>query len=189
MYNYAYGQEVVETGMPFWLIIAIVCVFGPILLWWSSSMFVVTKEATLKMIQRFGRHKRVARPGLSLKAPWPIDKVAGIQSMQILMLRIDVTLVTTDKAVLVVPVTVQYCVKSEEEDSVKLAFYRLSNVESQIGSYLENEARAAGGMMTMGEIFKSTQEIRKAIKEALDVKFEEYGYDIIDAQVTDPQPI
>ena len=182
------GANEVSTGMPFWMIITIAGVSGLILLGWLTSTIVITKEATLQMIQRFGRHTRVAHPGLSLKAPWPIDSIAGQQSMQVLMLKIDVTLVTTDKAVLIVPVTVQYCVKSENEESVKLAFYRLSEVQKQIGAYLENEARAAGGKMSMGDIFQSTQEIREAIKKALDTKFEEYGFDIIDAQVTDPQP-
>lgn len=181
-----YGQ-VVESGMS-WITIGIIVVCGLIFLGWVMTMIVITSEATLQMIQRFGKHRRVARPGLSLKAPWPIDVVVGEQSMQVLMLKINVTLVTTDKAVLIVPVTVQYCVKAENEESIKLAFYRLSEVEEQIGAYLENEARAAGGKMSMSEIFQSTQEIRAAIKEALDVKFEEYGFDIIDAQVTDPQP-
>lgn len=180
-----YGENEMLTTI---LTIGVVIVCGLIFFGWLSTMIVITSEATLKMIQRFGKHKRVARPGFSLKAPWPIDAVVGEQSMQVLMLKIDVTLVTTDKAVLVVPVTVQYCVKASDEESVKLAFYRLSEVKKQIGAYLENEARAAGGKMSMGEIFQSTQEIREAVKTALDKKFEEYGLDIVDAQVTDPQP-
>ncbi|MEA2007198.1 MAG: hypothetical protein U9O20_03520 [Patescibacteria group bacterium] len=76
-----------------------------------------------------------------------------------LTLKIDVTLTITDNAILIIPVTVQYCAK-DYDGSINLTFYGLE-IKKQIGAYLKNKARDAGDRISMGKIFRKSEKPSK----------------------------
>lgn len=150
-----------------------------------SNMIFIVREKTATIVERFGKFSFVAQKGLNIKFPYPIDKIVGGVSLQILELKSDITAKSKDNAFLTIPIKIQYRVL---ESKIREAFYELDNPEKQMGSYVFNIIRAKSSTLTMDELFQSKNEFEKTVMEELNTKFENFGYVIDNVLVDDPQP-
>ena len=82
-------------------------------------------------------------------------------------------------------VSVQFRVLEEEAYN---AYYRLSNPESQIQSYVFDVVRSTVPRMELDETFASKADIASAVKDKLQSVMHQYGYEIMEALVTDLAP-
>lgn len=150
-----------------------------------NSMIVITRQQTANVVETFGQYSNIKSAGLTFKAPWPFQAVAGWMNLRIQELGQEISVKSADNAFLLVPVKIQYKVMASK---VKEAFYELDNPERQILSYVFNVVRSKANDMDMDEIFQSKDAFEKAVAESLKEQFAKYGYEIVNVLVDDPQP-
>jgi regulator of protease activity HflC (stomatin/prohibitin superfamily) len=148
-----------------------------------GSFFTVS-TAQVAVITRFGKFLRVADPGLNWKFPF-IDKVAGRVSLRVNQITLTMETKTKDNVFVTIPISVQNRVRPE---NVYDAYYKLSNPEEQIQSYVEQVILGHVPGMTLDEVFASQSGIASAVKKELDADMAGFGYEIVNVLVTDIVP-
>ncbi|RMD77444.1 SPFH domain-containing protein [Candidatus Dojkabacteria bacterium] len=149
----------------------------------ASSLFIVEQQ-TVAVIERFGRFVRVARAGLNFKIPL-IETIAGRLSLRVLQLDVKAETKTLDNVFVNVIVSVQYFVLN---DRVFDAFYKLNSPDRQINSYVFDVVRARVPTMNLDDLFEKKDEIALAVKNELNETMREFGFEILNALVTDIEP-
>jgi regulator of protease activity HflC (stomatin/prohibitin superfamily) len=85
----------------------------------------------------------------------------------------------------VIPVSVQYQVLA---DKVSDAYYKLTDPEKQIESYVYNVILGHVPKLALDEAYLEKDQIAKAVKDELDSTMENFGFSIVRALVTDIVP-
>jgi len=156
--------------------------FGLILL--ALAIFVV-RQQTFAILERWGKFNRVAGPGIHVKVPI-MDRVAGKVSIRVQELNVSIKTKTNDNVFVDLLIAVQYFV--DGEDKVWDAFYRLTNPQAQMESWIFDNVRAKVPGMILDSVFENKEEIAKEIEESLSARLSEYGYKLVRALVNDIQP-
>jgi len=164
------------------IFLGILALYGLIVLF---SIFVVTRQKTSKILTLFGRFHKATSPGLSMKLPWPFVTMDGVIELNIQEIKGEVTVKSSDNAFLTIPWALQFKVI---ESKVKEAYYELDDPQAQMTSYILNTLRGEASNLTMEQLFKSNESFEKAVDETLSLRFDKYGYEIINVLVDDPQP-
>lgn len=154
-----------------------------ILLLFLVGFYVVTQQ-TAKIIERFGRFKKVSQAGLHWRIPF-VDRIAGTLSLRIQQLDVKIETKTKDNVFVNVVVSVQYHVHHQK---VIDAFYRLQQPEFQIRSYVYDVVRARVPVIKLDTVFETKDEIALAVKNELSEIMDDFGYSILKALVTDIDP-
>ncbi len=149
--------------------IVAILVLGTIL----GSFFTVS-TAQVAVITRFGKFLRVAEAGLNWKRPF-VDTVAAIVSLRVNQITLTVETKTRDNVFVTIPISVQNRVRPEK---VYDAFYKLSDPQPQIKSYVEQVILGHVPGMTLDEVFASQSSIAAAVKHELDTDMTGFGYEI-----------
>jgi len=144
----------------------------------------MVKERTYYVIQRLGRFKKMASPGLGFIIPF-IDKRAGIINMRVQQLDVNVETKTRDDVFVQVRVSVQFQVMSNK---LWESFYALDNPRHQISSYIFDDVRAEVPKMELDDVFAKKDDIAQAVRNNLAEAMDQYGYLIIIALITDIDP-
>ncbi|PWH07479.1 SPFH domain-containing protein [Brachybacterium endophyticum] len=149
----------------------------------TSIMFTVHTQENV-IVERFGKFKRVATPGLNVKAPF-VDSTTRPISLRIQQLEVNIESKTKDNVFVTVPVAVQYVIK---EDQVVDAYYRLSNPENQIRSYVFDTVRSALSGLNLDQAFESKDDIARSVENTLSERMREFGFNIVNTLVQDISP-
>jgi len=157
-------------------------IFGVVLL--ALAVFMV-KQQTFAIIERWGKFTRVVGPGLHVKVPI-MDRVAGRVSIRVQELNVSIKTKTSDNVFVDLLIAVQYFV--DGEDKVWDAFYRLTNPQTQMESWIFDNVRAKVPAMILDSVFENKEEIAKEIEMSLSARLSEYGYKLVRALVNDIQP-
>lgn len=152
---------------------------------WSTSTIVITRQQTTRMVETFGKFSSARSAGLSFKAPWPIQTAGPEFSLRILEISEDVTVKSSDNAFVSVPIRVQYRV---DPARAKDAYYKLSDPEGQIRSYVVNQVRSTASGLSFEALFRSRDEFEGDVAETLTERMGTFGYIIENVLVDDPQP-
>jgi regulator of protease activity HflC (stomatin/prohibitin superfamily) len=149
----------------------------------TSLMFTVhTQEAII--VERFGKFKRVAQAGLNFKTPF-IDSTTKPVSLRVQQLEVNIESKTKDNVFVTVPVAVQYRIREEQ---VIDAYYKLSNPEAQIRSYVFDTVRSALSGLELDQAFESKDDIARSVENTLSERMREFGFNIINTLVQDISP-
>ncbi|MBK9344029.1 MAG: SPFH domain-containing protein [Dehalococcoidia bacterium] len=148
-----------------------------------SGLFTVEQQ-TAAVVERFGKFRRVAGPGLNLKVPF-IERVAGRINLRVQQLDVTVETKTKDNVFVHISVAVQYMVLGEK---IYDAFYRLDQPTVQITAYVFDVVRARVPKMELDDVFERKDEVAIAVKEELSGEMDTFGYIIVQALVTDIDP-
>jgi regulator of protease activity HflC (stomatin/prohibitin superfamily) len=143
------------------------------------------RQQTFAVVERWGKFNRVVGPGLHAKVPI-MDRVAGRVSIRVQELNVSIKTKTNDNVFVDLLIAVQYFV--DGEDKVWDAFYRLTNPQTQMESWIFDNVRAKVPGMTLDSVFENKEEIAKEIEESLSARLGEYGYKLVRALVNDIQP-
>ncbi|MBN1637443.1 MAG: SPFH domain-containing protein [Ignavibacteriales bacterium] len=157
---------------------------GLFVLIFLTKMFFMVKQQTTVVIERFGRFKKIAYPGLRMKIPF-IDQIIARVNMRIRQLDVGVETKTDDDVFVMVQVSVQYFVIPEK---VYDAFYKLNNPEGQITSYVFDVIRAEIPNIELDDVFREKDRVAQSVKESLSDVMKDYGYDIVKSLITDIDP-
>lgn len=149
----------------------------------SSLAFIVAQQNIL-IIERLGKFHKIAQPGLHFKIPL-IDVIKGELNLRIKQLDVSVETKTEDNVFVHIIASVQYRVLNHE---IYKAFYTLENTEQQIQSFVFDVIRAHVPSMTLDNVFSKKDEIAKSVRSELKEIMNNFGYDIMQALITDIQP-
>lgn len=157
----------------------------------AAIFFVITVLKTMYtvrtysagVVERFGKFNRVARPGLQFLVPY--CETVRLIDLQVRQAVVNVETKTKDNVFVTIPVSVQYQVV---ESKVFDAYYRLSDPQRQIESYVFNSILGHVPTLTLDEAFEQMQQISAAVKKDLDDVMDTFGYNILRALVTDIVP-
>jgi regulator of protease activity HflC (stomatin/prohibitin superfamily) len=150
----------------------------------SPFTFFTVRTSEVAIVERFGKFKRLAQPGLNLKIPL-FDWVAGRVSLRVSQINLVMETKTADNVFVTIPISVQNRVRAE---TVFDAFYKLTNPAEQIKSYVEQVILGHVPSMTLDQVFASQSSIALAVKKELDVDMSAFGYEIVNVLVTDIVP-
>jgi len=155
-----------------------------LLLYVLFGSFFTVNTAEVAVITRFGKFLRTAQPGLNWKSPF-FDSVSGMVSLRVNQLPLTMETKTKDNVFVTIPISVQNRVRPEK---VYDAYYKLSDPEAQIKSYVEQVILGHVPGMTLDEVFASQSSIAAAVKQELDADMAGFGYEIVNVLVTDIVP-
>ena len=162
------------------LLILLFMLFGGL----RSSIIFTVHTQTNVIVERFGKFHKLAKPGLNFKVPF-IDSVSRPISLRIRQLEVNIESKTKDNVFVTVPVAVQYVVR---DNQVVDAYYRLSDPEGQIRSYVFDTVRSALSGLDLDEAFESKDDIARSVEETLSHRMVEFGFNIVNTLVTDISP-
>ena len=145
---------------------------------------VIVPQQTMGVIERLGKFSRVLGPGLNFKIPI-IERVAGKESIRIRQLDVPVETKTQDNVFVNLGVSIQFLAISEK---IFDAFYKLTDVNQQITSYVYDVVRAEVPKKTLDEVFESKDVIAQTIKAELSESMDDFGYSIVNSLITDIDP-
>ena len=148
-----------------------------------SGLFTVEQQ-TAAVVERFGKFRRVAGSGLNIKIPF-IERVSGRLNLRVQQLDVTVETKTLDNVFVHIVVAVQYMVITEK---IYDAFYRLDRPTVQITAYVFDVVRARVPKMELDDVFERKDEVAIAVKEELSGEMATFGYQIVQALVTDIDP-
>lgn len=159
------------------------CLILVLLITLFSSFFTVGQQ-TIAIVERFGKFSRLAHPGLNFKIPF-VERVAGKMTLRVQQLNVKAETKTHDNVFVHIIVSVQYYVL---QSKVYEAFYKLDNPELQINSYVFDVVRAKVPKIVLDDLFEKKDEIAIAVKEELNETMVGFGFEILNALVTDIEP-
>jgi len=166
------------------LYLSVLAVLALFVLFTIFGSFFTVPTAQIAIIARFGKFLRVANAGLNWKWPF-IDAVAGRVSLRVNQIVLTIETKTKDNVFVKIPISVQNRVRSENAFD---AFYKLSDPEAQIQSYVEQVILGYVPGMTLDDVFASQSGIAAAVKKELDADMAGFGYEIVNVLVTDIVP-
>src|ERR1700734_3541946 len=105
------------------------------------------------VVERFGKFNCVARPGLQFLMPY--CETVRLIDLQVRQAVVNVETKTKDNVFVTIPVSVQYQVV---ESKVFDAYYRLSDPQRQIESYVFNSILGHVPTLTLDEAFEQMQQ-------------------------------
>lgn len=146
--------------------------------------FVCVRTQEVGIVEDLGQFKRLIDPGLHF-IMWPLQSVTGTLSLRIQQLDVICETKTKDNVFVNVAVAVQFRVITE---SAYDAYYRLSDPRGQIQSYVFDVVRSTVPRMELDEAFASKSDIAQAVMSQLEHVMRDYGYEIMNALVTDMSP-
>jgi regulator of protease activity HflC (stomatin/prohibitin superfamily) len=149
----------------------------------AATLFTV-EQRTTAVVQRLGRFRREAGPGLHAKIPL-LDKVAGRINLRVQQLDVRIETKTEDNVFVQMVVAVQYYVLPEK---VYDAFYKLADATRQITSFVFDVVRARVPKIRLDDVFEKKDEIADIVQSELAQVMDGFGYGILKALVTDIEP-
>jgi regulator of protease activity HflC (stomatin/prohibitin superfamily) len=138
---------------------------------------------TAGVVERFGKFNRIVQPGLRVLLPFA-ESVYFVD-LQVKQAQFQVETKTRDNVFVQIPVSVQYQILSEK---VYDAFYKLSQPQKQIESFVFNSILGHVPKLSLDETFEQQSGISVAVKTELDTIMSGFGYNILTALVTDIIP-
>jgi len=149
----------------------------------SCCLFTIS-TAEVGIIETWGKFSRTASPGLGCVL-CPMDQLVGRVSLRVQQLDVRLETKTLDNVFLEAIVSVQYQVLRER---VEDAYYALTNPTQQITAHIYDVMRGELPTLELDAVFEAKEELSQAVKVALSKSMAEYGYQIVQALITDLDP-
>ncbi len=164
------------------LLIPLAIIFLFVVVTIAKTLYTV-RTYTAGLVERFGKFNRITRPGLHVLIPFA-ERVFFVD-LQVKQAQFSVETKTRDNVFVQIPVSVQYQVL---DDKIFDAFYKLSAPQKQIESFVFNSILGHVPKLTLDETFEQQSGISIAVKNELDATMSSFGYNILNALVTDIIP-
>eukprot|EP01018_Ginkgo_biloba_P032877 Gb_37244 [translate_table: standard] len=142
-------------------------------------------QATVGIIEKWGRYVKVAEPGLHCLNPCLGEWLAGTLSTRVRYLDVRVETKTKDNVFAQIFCSIQYRVVKQNADD---AFYELQDPQEQIQAYVFDVVRANVPKLTLDELFEQKGDVAKAVLDELEKAMGSYGYNIEQILVVDIIP-
>ncbi len=151
----------------------------------ATSLYTVEQQ-TIAIIERFGKFKGLAEPGLHARVPFGIDSVSSRESMRVRQLDLDVETKTKDDVFAIIRLAIQYSIP--DKGKVFDAHYKLVDHTKQMDSWVFDVVRSKVPTMKLDEVFENKDAIADEVKKHLQERMEQYGWSIVRSLVNDIAP-
>jgi len=166
------------------IVIVVLVVAGLLFGGLRTSIFFTVHTQENVLVERFGKFQKVAGAGLNMKIPF-IETTTKPISLRVRQLEVNIETKTKDNVFVTIPVAVQYVI---DQHAVVDAYYKLSDPEDQIRSYVFDTVRSALSGLTLDTAFESKDDIATTVEQRLSQSMAEYGFRIVNTLVTDISP-
>lgn len=146
---------------------------------------ICVSEAEIGVLENCSKFETTASPGLTCVAVPCVQNLASSVSLRVQQISVSTETKTLDNVTVTVRVAVQYQVIS---DKVFEAFYKLTDPQHQIKSYVDDVVRSTLPKMKLDEAYEAKAQVAKDVKSQLDSIMHDFGYEIKAALVTDLEP-
>uniref|UniRef100_A0A7S2PFV8 Band 7 domain-containing protein n=1 Tax=Leptocylindrus danicus TaxID=163516 RepID=A0A7S2PFV8_9STRA len=144
----------------------------------------IVNTSEVAVIERLGKFSRLAHPGLGCVCV-PFDVMVGKLSYRVQQLDVRVETKTLDNVFITAVVSVQYQVLKERAYE---AFYSLTNPTQQITAHIYDVMRSQLPTLELDAVFEAKEDLALAVKTALSETMSRFGYQILQALITDLDP-
>src|SRR5688500_420526 len=161
-----------------WILVGLIIFFG--------SFFTIN-QGFIGVITMFGKYQRIARPGLRMKLPI-IEQVHKRVSIQNRSVELEFQAVTQDQANVYFKSMLLYSVQNADEESIKkVAFKFISDKDlmQALIRTIEGNIRSFVATKKQAEVLGLRRDIVEYVKVEIDNTLEEWGYHLLDLQITD----
>src|SRR5688500_9116200 len=161
-----------------WVLIVLFIVF--------SGLFTVN-QGYIGVITMFGKYQRIVRPGLNIKIPI-LEQLYKKISIQHRSVELEFQAVTQDQANVYFKSMLLYAVQNADEETVKkVAFKFISDRDlmQALIRTIEGNIRSFVATKKQAEVLGLRKEIVEYVKVEIDNTLEEWGYHLLDLQITD----
>jgi regulator of protease activity HflC (stomatin/prohibitin superfamily) len=139
------------------------------------------------VITMFGKYRRAARPGLNFKIPL-LEQVYKRVSIQNRSVELEFQAITTDQANVYFKSMLLYSVQNADEGTIKNVAFKFISERDMMSALIrtvEGTIRTYVASKRQAEILGLRKEIVQYVKEQVDNSLEEWGYHLLDLQITD----
>jgi len=164
-------------------IVAVIVVVLIVLVFLRASFFTVEQQR-VAIVERFGKFRRIARPGLHTKLPFA-DRVAIRMSLQVEQLELHIETKTKDNVFVDFETAIQYKVDPQH---VQDAYYLLGDPKAQMEAFTSDVVRSKLPGLDLDSAYADVEEMTLAIENTLRDRMKEYGYMIVKALVLNINP-
>lgn len=151
------------------------------------SCFVCVDQGKIGVVETCGKYDKMADPGCHFLCCCCGQSKAGELSLRIQQLDVAVETKTKDNVFVTLVVSVQYQVAGSKEQRYD-AFYKLTDSKAQIRAYIFDVVRSSVPKIILDDVFMQKETIAVSVKNELAKSMNEFGYNIIQALVTDIAP-
>jgi regulator of protease activity HflC (stomatin/prohibitin superfamily) len=138
------------------------------------------------LVERFGKFKGFALPGLHWKIPF-IDRLVFVNITECMVNASKQVVITKDSLNAQVDAQVYYKVDSNEE-AVKASIYSVNDYAKQIVSLARTTLRNIIGTLTLKEANSERSKINTALYETLSKEVKNWGIDIVRTELQEIDP-
>jgi regulator of protease activity HflC (stomatin/prohibitin superfamily) len=165
----------------FWIIFGIVAVIALV-----SSIRTVRPIAR-GLVERFGKYRRFANPGLILIIPFGIEKLITVNITEMMVDAGGQEIITKDALNANVDAQVYFKVKTDEE-SVKASEYNVYSYKVQIVALARTTLRNIIGTMNLMEANSERGKINQSLYEQLTQETQSWGIEIVRTELKEINP-
>lgn len=161
-----------------WIILLLLLIF--------SGLFTVN-QGYIGVITMFGKYQRIARPGLNIKIPL-LEQLYKKVSVQNRSAELEFQAITMDQANVYFKSMLLYAVQNANEDTIKRVAFKFISDRDMMQALIrtvEGTVRTYVASRRQAEILGSRKEIVEYVKEQVDMSLEDWGYHLLDLQITD----
>jgi regulator of protease activity HflC (stomatin/prohibitin superfamily) len=165
----------------FWIVFGIVAFIALV-----SSIRTVRPIAR-GLVERFGKYRRFANPGLIFIIPFGIEKLIRINITEMMVDAGGQEIITKDALNASVDAQVYFKVKTDET-SVKASEYNVFNYKVQIVALARTTLRNIIGTMNLMEANSERGKINKSLYDQLTVETQNWGIEIVRTELKEINP-
>jgi len=140
------------------------------------------EHQTTGVVESCGDYSRLATPGLNVFNIFCGETLRGVVSLRLQQLDVSCETKTHDNVFITLMCSVQYQVIPGR---VYDAFYQLTDHTQQIRAYVFDAVRAEVPKMILDDVFEQKDDIARVVREEVSRAMEPYGFEIIQALITD----
>jgi regulator of protease activity HflC (stomatin/prohibitin superfamily) len=139
------------------------------------------------LVERFGKYKRFANPGLTLIIPFGIEHLLKVNITEMMVDAGGQEIITKDALNAVVDAQVYFKVKTDET-SVKASEYNVFDYKVQIVALARTTLRNIIGTMNLMEANSERGKINKSLYDQLTVETQNWGIEIVRTELKEINP-
>jgi regulator of protease activity HflC (stomatin/prohibitin superfamily) len=139
------------------------------------------------LVERFGRYKRFANPGLIFIVPFGIEHLLKVNITEMMVDAGGQEIITKDALNASVDAQVYFKVKTDET-SVKASEYNVFNYKVQIVALARTTLRNIIGTMNLMEANSERGKINKSLYDQLTVETQNWGIEIVRTELKEINP-
>jgi regulator of protease activity HflC (stomatin/prohibitin superfamily) len=165
----------------FWTVFGIVAIIA------LASSIRTVRPVARGLVERFGKYKRFANPGLILIMPFGIEHLLKVNITEMMVDAGGQEIITKDALNASVDAQVYFKVKTDET-SVKASEYNVFNYKLQIVALARTTLRNIIGTMNLMEANSERGKINKSLYDQLTVETQNWGIEIVRTELKEINP-